>query len=347
MCSKVEPPSHLGGTSRRGKMKLIVQIPCFNEEQTLGETLRDIPRRVPGVNTVEVLVLDDGSTDRTVEVAKESGADHIISLGQHEGLARAFMAAIDASLRLGADLIVNTDADNQYDGRDIQTLITPILEGRAEMVIGDRQIDALDHFSPIKKVLQKVGSWVVRQASNTDIPDTTSGFRAYTKRAALRLTVFSDFTYTLETLIQAGHKGIQVTHVPVRTRANTRPSRLIKSNWNYLTRSIATIVRVYAMYRPLAVFSLIGGVLLLGGFAISARFLYYYLQAASGGKVQSLILSAVLILLGFQILMIGLLSDLVSANRRLMEDILLRLKWLSLSAKDDSGQAGHRWEEPR
>ncbi|WP_337286887.1 glycosyltransferase family 2 protein [Candidatus Methylomirabilis sp.] len=328
-------------------MKLIVQIPCFNEEQTLTETVRDIPRQIPGVDTVEVLVLDDGSTDRTVEVAKLAGADHIISLGHHQGLAKAFMAAIDASIRLGADLIVNTDADNQYDGRGIQTLITPILEGRAEMVIGDRQIDALDHFSPVKKILQKVGSWVVRQASNTDIPDTASGFRAYSKRAALRLTVFSSFTYTLETLIQAEHKGIQVAHVPVRTRANTRPSRLIKSNWHYVTRSIVTIIRIYAMYRPLAVFSLIGGMLLLGGFAISGRFLYYYMQGAGGGKIQSLIFAAVLILLGFQILMMGLLSDLVSANRRLMEDILVRLKWLNFSAKDDSGQAGRRWDEPQ
>ncbi|MGH7411440.1 MAG: glycosyltransferase family 2 protein [Candidatus Methylomirabilis sp.] len=318
-------------------MKLIIQIPCFNEEQTLAETLRDIPRRIPGVDIVEVLVLDDGSTDRTVEVAKQAGADHIISLGQHQGLARAFMAAIGASLRLGADLIVNTDGDNQYHGRDIQTLIAPILEGQAEMVIGDRQIDALDHFSPVKKFLQKVGSWVVRQASNTGIPDTTSGFRAYSKHAALRLTVFSDFTYTLETIIQAKHKGIQVTHVPVRTRADGRPSRLLKSNWDYLIRSIGTIVRVYAMYRPLAVFSAIGSVMLLTGFAISIRFLYYYVQGAGGGKLQSLILSAVLILLGFQTLMIGLLSDLVSANRRLLEDVLFRLKWLTLASSQEPG----------
>lgn len=328
-------------------MKLIVQIPCFNEEQTLAQTLENIPRHIPGVDVVEVLVLDDGSQDRTVEVAKQAGADHIISLGQHQGLARAFMAAIGASIRLGADLIVNTDADNQYDGRDIQTLIQPILEGRADMVIGDRQIDTLDHFSPIKKILQKVGSWVVRQASNTDIPDTTSGFRAYSKRAALRLTVFSDFTYTLETIIQAGHKGIQVTHVPVRTRADARPSRLIKSNWDYLARSFGTIVRVYAMYRPLAVFSAIGSALLLAGVAISIRFLYYYVHGAGGGKVQSLILSALLILLGFQILMIGMLSDLVAANRRLLEDILFRLKWMSASSREQAGQATDREEAPR
>ena len=327
-------------------MKLIVQIPCFNEEQALAETLKDIPRQIPGVDVVEVLVLDDGSTDRTVEVAKQAGADHIISLGHHQGLARAFMAAIGASIRLGADLIVNTDADNQYDGRDIPTLIGPILAGRAEMVIGDRQIDVLDHFSPIKKILQKVGSWVVRQASNTDLPDTTSGFRAYSKRAALRLTVFSDFTYTLETIIQAGHKGIKVTHVPVRTRAHVRPSRLMKNTWDYLARSIGTIVRVYAMYRPLAVFSAIGSGLFLAGVAISARFLYYYLHGAGGGKVQSLILSALLILLGFQILMIGLLSDLVAANRRLLEDILFRLKWLRPPSEKEPGQAADRREKP-
>lgn len=327
-------------------MKLIVQIPCFNEEQTLAQTLKDIPRQIPGVDVVEVLVLDDGSTDRTVEVAKQAGADHIISLGQHRGLAKAFMAAIDASVRLGADLIVNTDGDNQYDGRDIQTLIAPVLEGRAEMVIGDRRIDSLDHFSSLKKILQKVGSWVVRQASDTDIPDTTSGFRAYSKRAALRLTVFSDFTYTLETIIQARHKGIQVTHVPVRTRADVRPSRLVKSTWYYLTRSVGTIVRIYAMYRPLHVFSVISGVLLLSGLAISARFLYYYAQGAGGGRVQSLILSALLILLGFQSLIIGLLSDLVSANRRLLEEILFRLKWTSPSSEERSGKAADRSRDP-
>jgi len=328
-------------------MKLIVQIPCFNEEQTLGQTLRDIPRKLPGVDLVEVLVLDDGSTDGTLEVAKQAGADHVISLGQHMGLAKAFMAAIGVSLKLGADLIVNTDADNQYDGRDIEALVAPILDGRAEMVIGDRQIDTLDHFSPTKKVLQRVGSWVVRHASDTDIPDTTSGFRAYSRRAARRLTVFSDYTYTLETIIQARHKGIRVAHVPVRTRADARPSRLVKSTWYYLTRSAGTIVRIYAMYRPLHVFSTISGVLLLSGVAIGLRFLYYYAQGTGGGKIQSLILAAVLILLGFQSLIIGLVSDLVSANRRLLEEILFRLKWMSASSREESAQAPDRQKEAR
>ena len=311
-------------------MKLIIQIPCLNEEETLPITLKDIPREIPGVDEVEILVIDDGSTDRTSEVAKKLGVDHIIRFTERKGLAVAFMTGLDAALKLGADIIVNTDADNQYYGGDIPNLIKPILEGKADIVVGDRNVESIPYFSFIKKKLQKLGSWVVRQLSGTKIPDATSGFRAYNREAALRINIISQFTYTLETIIQAGKKNISITHIPVRTNEKLRESRLYTSTWNYIKKSASTILRVYAMYEPLKVFSIIGGILFLAGLAISVRFLYYYFTGNGAGHIQSLISAAILLVIGFQIGLIGLVSDLIFANRKLIEDLLYRVRGLEL-----------------
>jgi len=246
-------------------VKLIIQIPCYNEEKTLPLTLRDIPRKFRGVDEVEILIVDDGSTDRTVEVAREEGVDHIVRLTNNKGLAEGFMTGIDASLRLGADIIVNTDGDNQYCGEDIQKLIDPIIDGKADMVIGDRNVKEIAHFSFLKKILQLAGSWVVRHLSGTDIPDVTSGFRAFSREAAMRLNVISRFTYTLETIIQAGKKNIAITHVPIRTNKRTRPSRLFSSIPSYIRRSISTITRIWMLYEPMKIFMYIGGLILLLG----------------------------------------------------------------------------------
>jgi len=307
-------------------VKLIIQIPCYNEEATLPLTLKQLPRSFQGVDEVEILVIDDGSTDRTVEVAKQEGVHHIVRLTNHKGLAHAFSAGLDACLRLGADIIVNTDADNQYVGEDIQKLIQPILNGEAEMVIGDRQVNTLPHFSFIKKQLQRLGSWTVRQLSGTEIPDTTSGFRAFSREAAMRLNVISRFTYTLETVIQAGKKNIALAHVPIRVNPQLRPSRLFSSVWGYIKRSTATILRIYTMYEPLKMFSIIGSIIIGAGVFIGIRFLYYYFSHQGTGHVQSLILAAVLMIVGFQVIMIGLLSDIIAANRLLIEEILYRMK---------------------
>jgi len=307
-------------------VKLIIQIPCYNEEATLPLTLKQLPRSFQGVDEVEILVIDDGSTDRTVEVAKQEGVHHIVRLTNHKGLAHAFSAGLDACLRLGADIIVNTDADNQYVGEDIQKLIQPILNGEAEMVIGDRQVNTLPHFSFIKKQLQRLGSWTVRQLSGTEIPDTTSGFRAFSREAAMRLNVISRFTYTLETVIQAGKKNIALAHVPIRVNPQLRPSRLFSSVWGYIKRSTATILRIYTMYEPLKMFSIIGSIIFGAGVFIGIRFLYYYFSHQGTGHVQSLILAAVLMIVGFQVIMIGLLSDIIAANRLLIEEILYRMK---------------------
>jgi glycosyltransferase involved in cell wall biosynthesis len=312
-------------------VKLIIQIPCYNEEKTLPITLAHLPREIPGVDQVEVLVIDDGSTDRTVEVARAHGVDHIVRLTNNKGLAEAFMAGLDASLRLGADIIVNTDADNQYNGADIARLVRPILEGKADMVIGDRQVDRVPHFSPVKRKLQKLGSWVVRQVSNTSVPDATSGFRALSREAAMRMNVVSRFTYTLETIIQAGKKNIALTSVPVTTNEKLRESRLFRSNWNYIKRSVSTIFRIYAMYEPLRTFAMIGAMLFGAGVLLGIRFLYYYAIGQGDGHVQSLILAAILTIVGFQVGMIGLLADLIGSNRRLIEDALYRLKRLELN----------------
>ncbi len=314
-------------------MKLIVQIPCLNEEKTLPLTVKDIPRVIVGIDHVEVLVIDDGSCDRTCKVAEECGVDHIIRLPETIGLARAFAVGIDACLKRGADIIVNTDGDNQYKGSDIPKLIEPILAHRADVVIGARDIDAIPHFSPIKKALQKLGSWVVRKASGTNIPDVTSGFRAFNKEAAARMNVISDFSYTLESIIQAGNRRISLVHVPITTNEKLREPRLFRSIWGYLRKSIPTIVRIYTMYQPMKVFLYIGGTTFMLGLAISIRFLYYYFQGRTG-HIQSLILAAILIILSFIFTMIGLLADLIAGNRKLIEDVLYRVKSIEISEND-------------
>ena len=307
-------------------MKLIVQIPCFDEETTLPETLRDIPRHISGVDQIEILVIDDGSTDQTSQVARECGVEHVVRFKGNQGIARGFMVGLQTALHLGADIIVNTDADNQYSGGDIPKLIQPILEGRADVVIGDREVESIRHFSTTKKFLQRVGSWVVRVASGTRIPDAPSGFRAFSREAALRTNIVSGYTYTLETIIQAGHNRLAIAPVPVRTNPKTRESRLISNIWKYIWISASTIIRTYAMYQPLRFFSTIGVIIFTIGLMISARYLYYMSIGEGAGHIQSLILAAVLMMLGFQTIVIGLISDLIAANRRLSEEIVYRLR---------------------
>ena len=311
-------------------MKLIIQIPCLDEEQTLPETLADLPREVPGFDSVEWLVIDDGSTDRTVEVAVANGVDHIVRLTNNKGLANGFQAGLDASLKLGADVIVNTDADNQYYGGDIPKLVEPIVAGRADMVVGDRQVMTIDHFSPLKKSLQRLGSWVVRQASETTVPDTTSGFRAYNREAALQLQVVSKYTYTLETIIQAGKMTVAIDHVPIRTNAKTRESRLFKSMWQYVRRNMVSIFRIYSMYEPLRVFMTLA--LILGVFAVAVwtRFLVAYIQGTGAGHVQSLILGAVLFNAAVVLAALGIIGDLLSAQRIMLQRTFERVRRLEL-----------------
>lgn len=310
--------------------KLIIQIPCYNEEKNLPVTLKDLPKTIPGISQIEILVIDDGSSDRTAETAKELGANHLIKFTNHIGLAQAFSAGLNLSLKLGADIIVNTDADHQYPGKEIPRLIEPILRGEADIVIGARQIEAIKHFPRAKKRLQKLGSWVVRHISQTNVPDVTSGFRAYGREAALKLNVISDYTYTLETIIQAGKKHLKIASIPIEINPPLRPSRLIKNTPNYLKKSTATILRIYAMFNPMKMFMIIGVSIFSIGALIGIRFLYFYFHSSGGGHVQSLILTAVLLIIGFLIMMIGLLADLIAANRRLTEDSLYRIKKLEL-----------------
>jgi glycosyltransferase involved in cell wall biosynthesis len=309
-------------------MKLIVQIPAFNEEATIAQALRDVPKKIDGITSIETLVIDDGSSDKTVDAARKAGATHVVQLKSHRGLSAAFVAGIDAALRLGADIIVNTDADNQYAGADIARLVAPIVKGSAEVVIGDREVATSPHMSPLKRSLQRIGSWTVGLASGLSVNDVTSGFRAFSREAAMQINVFNPFTYTLETVIQAGNRNLGVQSVPVRTNAPTRPSRLYRGIGTYLRKSVATIFRMHTVYRPLKTFFGIGAVLLFLGLILGARFLWHYFSGDGHGHVQSLILTAILLITGFYTCLVALLADLISVNRRLTEDVLIRVKRL-------------------
>jgi glycosyltransferase involved in cell wall biosynthesis len=312
-------------------MKLIIQIPCFNEEQTLPLVLADLPRRVDGFDAVEWLIIDDGSTDRTIEVARAGGVDHIVRLTNNKGLAAGFQAGLDACLKLGADVIVNTDGDNQYDGKDIPKLVGPILAGKADMVVGNREVHKIEHFSPLKISLQKLGSWVVRQASATEVPDTTSGFRAYNREAAIQMAVVSKFTYTLETIIQAGKQLVAVDHVAIRTNPKTRESRLFPSMWSYVRRNSVSIFRIYSQYEPLRVFMTAAAVMGLVAFVVWARFAYFYIVEDEGaGHVQSLILGAVLFNAAMVLAALGVMGDLMSAQRTMIQRTFERVRRIEL-----------------
>jgi glycosyltransferase involved in cell wall biosynthesis len=311
-------------------MKLIIQIPCYNEEATLGVTLSALPRAVEGFDAVEWLIIDDGSKDRTVEVARAHGVDHVVALGVHRGLAKGFMAGIEAALKAGADVIVNTDADNQYCADDIPKLVAPILRREADIVIGARPIADIEHFSPMKKWLQRLGSCVVRIASNTTVPDAPSGFRAFSRDAAMRLNVFSEYTYTLETVIQAGQKGITLVSVPIRTNPDLRPSRLMTSIPAYVRRSIFTILRIFISYKPLRFYAFVGAIPFTIGTGLGIRWIVFFLEDSTRARVPSLILAAILILIGVQLWIIGVVADLIAVNRKLLEDIQLRLRRMEL-----------------
>ena len=317
-------------------MKLIIQVPCFNEEGSLPVTLNELPRKVEGFDSVEWMVIDDGSTDNTVEVARSLGVDHIVGFSKNQGLAKVFSLGLESALSLGADVIVNTDADNQYCAADIPALVRPILEGRAEIVIGTRPIDSIEHFSWAKKKLQKLGSWMVRKVSGTDVPDAPSGFRAISREAGLRLNVFTPYTYTLETIIQAGQKNIPVATVAVRVNEDLRPSRLVKSIPSYIKKSIVTMLRVFVFYRPFNFFMSWGVLFFSLGFAIGIRFLYFWVLGSGSGHVQSLILAGALLGIGFQTILTAFLADLFSVNRQLLEDVQYRLRKNVASCSKDN-----------
>jgi glycosyltransferase involved in cell wall biosynthesis len=302
-------------------VKLIIQIPCFNEEDSLPITLSALPRHIDGIDSVEILIVDDGSTDRTREVAAQYGVHHVVGFASNRGLAAAFMLGIQSCLERGADIIVNTDADNQYHADDIVKLVQPVLSGTADIVIGARPIETIQHFSAPKKLLQKLGSWVVKLVSGTSVADAPSGFRAISRQAATSLNVFNKYTYTLETIIQAGQKNLKIISVPVRVNADLRPSRLVRSVAAYVRKSIIVIVRIFVIYKPFRFFMLLGTLIFLTGAAIGARFLYYYLTSGGSGKIQSLILAAVLLIIGFQTMLLAFLADLLSVNRRLLEEL--------------------------
>jgi glycosyltransferase involved in cell wall biosynthesis len=307
-------------------VKLVIQIPCYNEEATLAIALRALPRQVEGFDVVEWLIIDDGSQDDTSRVADEQGVDHIVRFTRNQGLAAAFMAGLDAAIDAGADVIVNTDADNQYDARDIPRLTAPILAGKADLVIGARPIQSIAHFSGLKKRLQGVGSWVVRVASNTSVPDAPSGFRAMSRKAAMELHVFNEYTYTLETIIQAGQKRLAILSVPIQVNEDLRPSRLVRSIPSYVWRSLLVICRIFVTYKPFAVFTVVGTSVGLAGLLLGSRFLYYYMTGRGGGHVQSVILSALLLGVGFFLVVAGLIADLISVKRKLLERMDYRLR---------------------
>lgn len=302
-------------------MKLIIQIPCYNEAETLEIALNDLPKHIDGIDQIEYLIINDGSKDNTVEVAKRWGVNYVVNFKRNKGLAKGFMAGLDACLRNGADIIVNTDADNQYCGADIETIVRPILDGKADIVIGERPIDKTEHFSPLKKKLQHFGSWVVRKASKTNIPDAPSGFRAYSREAALRMNVINEYTYTLETIVQAGRNKMAIMSVPIHTNGELRPSRLFSNMFGYIKKSMLTIVRAFMMYRPLQFFTALGGIIFLVGAGIGIRFLYFALIGSGSGHVQSLILASMMIILGVMTIIVGLQADIISANRKILEDI--------------------------
>ena len=325
-----------------GQMKLIIQIPCYNEEQTLPSVVKDLPRSIPGIDVIEYLVVDDGSTDRTVDVARELGVHHVLQLRSNRGLAHAFRAGIETCLQLQADVIVNTDGDNQYDGRDIPRLVEPILQGVAEIVVGTRPIGSIEHFSSLKRTLQRAGSWFVRKLSNTDVQDAPSGFRAFSRDALMRLNLVSDYTYTLESIIQAGRMRIPIISVPIRTNQKLRESRLMKSVASYLVYSLNTMLRVWMSYSAMRVFISTAAVFIILGVALGARFVYFLAVGQGQGHVQSLILAAVLLFVGFQLIVLGLLADLVSTNRKIIESVsyeqrVMRYsRWRSESARADA-----------
>jgi len=321
-------------------VKLIIQIPCFNEEASLPITLAELPRSLPGIDTIEYLVMDDGSTDATIEVARALGVHHIVGFGTNKGLARAFMLGIHESLARGADIIVNTDADNQYVASDIGKLIEPILARRADIVIGARPIATIRHFSFFKKVLQKVGSYAVKLLSGTTVNDAPSGFRAFSRHAAVSLNVFSRYTYTLETIIQAGQKNLVVESVPIRVNGELRPSRLVSSIPSYVRKSLTTIVRMFVVYRPFRFFMVTGGAIFFGGVFVGVRFIYHFTQGRGSGMVQSLILAAVLLMIGFQTMTLAFIADLLSVNRRLLEELQVAERERQLAAH--SSGAGPR-----
>lgn len=316
-------------------MKLIIQIPCYNEAETLEIALNDLPKEIEGIDEIEYLIINDGSTDKTVEVALNWGVHYVVNFARNKGLAKGFMAGLNACLEYGADIIVNTDADNQYCGADVETIVRPILEGRADIVVGERPIDQTEHFSPLKKKLQHFGSWVVRKASKTDIPDAPSGFRAFSREAALRLNVINDYTYTLETIVQAGRNKMAIMSVPVRTNGELRPSRLFGSMFGYVKRSMLTIIRAFLMYRPLQFFATLGMILLLCGIGIGVMFLIYFAGGEGGGHIQSLILASMMIILGVMTGIVGMQADIIAGNRKLLEDIQYHVRKMDCEKKEE------------
>jgi glycosyltransferase involved in cell wall biosynthesis len=331
------------------RMKLIIQIPCFNEEQTLPLVLADLPRQVEGFDAVEWLIIDDGSSDATIAVARAGGVDHIVRLTNNKGLANGFQAGLDAALKLGADVIVNTDADNQYSAADIPKLVAPIVRGDADLVIGDREVMSIEHFSPVKKLLQRLGSWVVRRASDTTVPDTTSGFRAYNREAALQVQVVSRFTYTLETVIQAGKMLVAIDHVPIRTNPKMRESRLFGSTWSYVRTNAASIFRIYSQYEPLRVFLAAAAIVALAALVVWGRFAILFISGEGQGHVQSVVLGSMLFVVAVQLAALGVIGDLLAANRVLIQRTMERTRRieLQLGVEPSHYERGERRHLPR